>query len=320
MQQVDSNDVADGSADENESRIRQLSIRAKISRACVACRASKTRCIPLEGQDSCEACFKRSRPCVLPGPAKPRMKSSQKFSELEKKIESLSNALASRVHDEPIEHHEVADSTLSNISDRHLRQASLSNSPERVSNPIGVRNGASSSQPSRASVGFSPASHGDVVDQGYIDIRTAEVLFNHWNTTMRPLHPILKLPSDTTVSQVRDTKPILFLAILAVASASMLPSFETRFVTELNEQLARQIFIMGNRSMELIQACLLYSQYYIRPAGSQNFADTQYVSAALTMSCDLGLAKKVKFGSKSDSAEVKEAARSLLAGWYAASS
>lgn len=159
----------------------------------------------------------------------------------------------------------------------------------------------------------------DVFEQRLIDMPTAEVLFNHWNVNMRPILPFLKLPEGLTVGQISETKPILFLAILAAASASILPSFNSQLIMELNEQLARQVLILGNRSVDLIHATLLYSHYYVRPAGTKSFAFTQYVSAALTMSCDMAIDKKARLHSESKTDEAKDAARTHLAGWYAAS-
>jgi hypothetical protein len=120
---------------------------------------------------------------------------------------------------------------------------------------------------------------------------------------------------------VREKTPVLFLAILAVSSPSILPSLESKLMLELNEQLARQILVLGRRSLQLIQACLLHSQYYISPSGSQPFVSTQYVLAAMAMVSDLGLNLNsvARTRSKLDSGIVKETARTWLACWYAAS-
>src|SRR5262249_37348307 len=131
--------------------------------------------------------------------------------------------------------------------------------------------------------------------------------------------PLLGFPSDISAEKIRETKPVLFLAILTVASASILPSLESQLVMELREQIARQLFILGKRSMELIQAALLYSQYYMRPSESQNFAFTQYVSAAVTMCCDLAIGRKARLASEADIGARKDAARTWLACWYASS-
>ncbi|KIX07840.1 uncharacterized protein Z518_02494 [Rhinocladiella mackenziei CBS 650.93] len=312
---VDGSDPTEGSADDNEPVSYQSSRRPKISRACLACRSSKTRCIPVEGIESCEACVRRNRPCLIPGPAKPRVKTSQKFSELEKKIESLTTALAARSHSGQLESHDAPDTTISSMSSEPL--TNVSKSPEH-SGRFRYRNDSSEPLQDSCLKISGPREYVDVIDRGLIDIPTAEVLFNHWDLSMRPILPLLNL-ADTPPARIRETKPTLFLAILAVASASILPAFESPLVTELNEQLARQILILGKKSIDLIQAILLYSQYYIRPSVSNNYACTQYISAAITMSCDMAIGRKVRGGSRSDIGRVEQWARTWLAGWFAAS-
>lgn len=105
-----------------------------------------------------------------------------------------------------------------------------------------------------------------------------------------------------------------FLTILAISSASILPSFESRFVLELNEQLARHIFILGIKSLDLVQSMILYSRYYIRPTGSEASVRNQYIAAAVAMSYDLGLQEI-----RRDDPQIREKARTWLACWHAAS-
>jgi hypothetical protein len=138
---------------------------------------------------------------------------------------------------------------------------------------------------------------------------------------MRPVLPIVNFPSKATVAQIREKYPMLFLAILAIASSSILPSFEGRLTLELNEQLSRYILVLGRRSIELAQACIIYSQYYIAPSGSQPFTSTQHVSTAAAVLCDLGLNQDTIEGSrqKPDGDTFKESATIWLACWYAAS-
>lgn len=292
--------------------------RPNTGRACIFCRNMKTRCILLPGVESCEACLKRSRPCVMPGPAKPRLKASQKFSELEKKIELLTNALAAKPQPNPGNPQALETTIASPESTAPLTTESLdSSSPLQINHP-GYKHGPLRLQPSSGRENRSAAQPRDIVDRGIIDIPTGDLLFNHWNLTMRPILPIVWLPPGTTAGHVRDTTHLLYMAILAVASASILPSFEPTLVTELNEELARRILIRGERSIKLIQAALLYSHYYIRPEGSQNFAYTQYASAAMAMSCDLALAKRATQASQPVAGR-KEAARTWLAAWYTGS-
>ncbi|OAG40436.1 hypothetical protein AYO21_05336 [Fonsecaea monophora] len=305
--EAESNEGPNSAADAR-SEVRCPGRRFKTPIACVPCRMTKTRCVSIGDLDSCEACLRKSRACVRPGPAKPRTNPSQKIRELEGKIASLSQALSARQrHDQPGEPTLLATPTQS-VSSGRSRDASVP-----VVRPTWQIFPESQSRHSSAQVDL------DVVDQGLLDMPTAEVLFNHWNDSMRPILPIVLLSEDN-LRECRRGKPMLFLAILSVASGSILPSFQSPLVKELKRQLARQILEQGRRSMDLIQACLLYSQYYTHDPESPHALPTQFVSAAITMLCDLDMVEHIapKPGSCTD--ESKETARAYLACWYAASS
>lgn len=291
--------------------------RHKLNRACVACRNTKTKCLPSQIADTCEACLKKSRPCVPSGPVKPRMKSAEKFSELEKKIESLTKALSAKDHqDQPQTPPESGRSIISSedlIQDKGTNSSGrfLTQLPERLSSSISPGLSNSVIDPNRSYV--------DVIDQGFIDFPTAEVLFNHYCISMHPILPILDLSGDTNLERVRATKPVSLMAILAISSASILPSFEPRLLMELNEQLARHVFIIGTQSLDLIQALLIYSQYYIRPSSAKSFTQTHFVSSAVTMSYDLMINNTARSASGRSSRAGKERSRTWLACWFAAS-
>jgi hypothetical protein len=84
------------SQDEDEGSGTDKPKRPKRSRACVACRNMKIRCLPVEGQEACNACSKVNRECVMPGPPRKRQKTVHKVAELEKKINALTNALLAK--------------------------------------------------------------------------------------------------------------------------------------------------------------------------------------------------------------------------------
>src|ERR1700743_3349376 len=56
----------------------------------------KIRCLPVEGQESCSACAKVNRQCIMPGPPRKRQKTVHKVAELEKKINALTDALLAK--------------------------------------------------------------------------------------------------------------------------------------------------------------------------------------------------------------------------------
>lgn len=288
--------------------------RHKMNKACIACRSTKTKCLPSKIGSSCEACLKKSRPCVPSGPVKPRIKSSEKFSELEKRIESLTKALGAKDQSQT-----PPDSGRSMISSEDLVQDRSTHSTSQLLNqlPERLENATLSRLPNQAK--NITRTYTDVIDQGFIDYPTAEVLFNHYSISMHPSLPIVDFSGEAHLDRVRAAKPISLLAILAVSSASILPSFEHRLVMELNEQLARQIFILGTQSLDLVQAMLIYSQYYIRPSTSRNFTQTHFVSSAVAMSYDLSIHRTAGSSRGPSNRAEKERSRTWLSCWYAAS-
>lgn len=242
MSSIDTSDPAEYSMDENRPRSKRFRSfrRSKFSPACTACRHFKTRCLPGPGLDSCQSCLNRSRPCIYPGPAKHRLKSSERISELEKKIASLTTVLAGRHYPHSPKDQDLPDMTHSAPSIEVSTRFSMS------SNRANEGQSRTSEQPQEDNQHKASLSvQMDVITQGVMDMPTAEVLFTHWNHSMRPILPLVSFPSNATVAQIREKYLVLFLAILAVASPSILPSFEGRLTLELNEQLSRYILVLG---------------------------------------------------------------------------
>lgn len=129
----------------------------------------------------------------MPGPIKPRLKASEKFSELEKKIATLTNALVARSQEDVLQQHTPPGSKSSGVSPQDLMQQHPS--PPAALQNLSLRNSVAVSDPPwRTSVNGRGRTLVDVIDQGFIDLPTAEVLFNHWNMTMVSVGSLL--PAD----------------------------------------------------------------------------------------------------------------------------
>lgn len=324
--------------------------RTKLFPACIACRQFKIRCLPAaNGTDSCSSCLKRSRPCVFPGPPKPRLRSSEKISQLEEKIEALTAALGEAQPSSPFpERHQsqsrqregpqltpssttgqdsisrsswTSGNLLSGLPQRppdprpapNLQRPPGTQQPRRVSQDLPNLQ----SQSTQASTITSSTRKPDVIDRGILDLPTAHVLFNHWSSNMLPLLPTVTLHSN--IKELRTKFPVLFLAILTVTSPAILPSLAESLRSELDTLLIQHVFLSAQRSLELIQACLIYAQYYVAPLGSQPFASTLYVSMATALATDLGLSQMGLAKPRWNKVDVREVARTWLACWYAAS-
>ncbi|KAK6499788.1 hypothetical protein TWF481_010146 [Arthrobotrys musiformis] len=275
------------------------------SRACVGCRSMKIKCVPVPKSNKCEACLRLMRPCEAPGPIKPRMKPSQKFQELERKIELLTSVLQTEKADPGPSlsqgQNQTIDGSPQNSEDfppkNHYLQALVSPQPN-------FQSGGNS---------------GDIIDQGAIDISTASTLFNYWADNIRPIFPIVQFSSNQDVHSVRSNTPVLFLTILTISSAAVDPTFLDRLLPQLNNLFAQEVFVLGNRSIDLLQALILFSQYHIQPREAKTFPLTQHVYNAMAMASDLMLEEKIKATANEPDESTFEACRVLLGIYFAAS-
>ncbi|KAI1104968.1 hypothetical protein F4804DRAFT_305596 [Jackrogersella minutella] len=279
-------------------------------RACIACRNMKIKCISVPGSKHCESCLRFSRQCQDPGPPKARVKTSQKFSELEKKIDALTNALdiEKRRNQQSINQVRL-EALWSKTPDSNTEDRETLSSPERQGHDVDFV----------ASDGrINTMISGDLTD--VIDLPTASVLYDHWNRDMRPLMPVIQFSSEENASTTRAKKPTLFLTIMTVASTSIRPALVPNLLTRLNSILAREVFIQGAKSLDLLQSLILFSQYYIQPPDIKAFALPQHVYSAVVMSHDLGLNSMSKPNERGNSIEEMEIYRTLLAVYFGASS
>ncbi|KAI0830390.1 hypothetical protein F5Y06DRAFT_301915 [Hypoxylon sp. FL0890] len=263
-------------------------------RACIACRNMKIKCVSVPGSKDCETCLRFSRPCQDPGPPKARVKTSQKFSELEKRIDALTSALdAERRRNQQSLKQVRAETQWSKTPDSNIREddaLSLPANDDRIDTAI----------------------CGNVIDQDLVDMTTASLLYDHWNIHMRPLMPVIQFSSEEDAHTIRAKKPALFLTIMTIASTSIKPSLVPQLLARLNNMLAQEVFIQGGKSLDLLQSLVLFSQYYIQPPHIRAFALPQHTYSAVVMCHDLGLGvlSKPSDGNMNDA---KEAYRTLLA-------
>ncbi|XXG95850.1 hypothetical protein Hte_002121 [Hypoxylon texense] len=277
-------------------------------RACIACRNMKIKCISVPGSNNCEACLRYSRPCQDPGPPKARVKTSQKFTDLEKRIDALTSALdAERRRNQQLPKQVTTEVQWSKTPDSNPRDDDVFSPTTQQGQELEDVND-----------GRDIATCSDVVDLGVIDISSAALLFDHWKFRMRPFMPVIRVSADEGVHTIRTKKPTLFLTIMTIAGAAVKPSIVPRLLTQLNSTLAQDVFIQGAKSLDLLQSLILFSQYYIQPPHVKAFAMPQHAYSAVIMSHDLGLGATHRRDGSNDT-ETKETYRTLLAVYLGAS-
>jgi hypothetical protein len=104
---------------------------------------------------------------------------------------------------------------------------------------------------------------------------------------MLPHLPLIALPEGTSVTDLRQTKSALFLAIMSVASAILGEEQQEKLVKECTCSLADRIFIRGEKDLDLIQALQIFVSWYSPP---DNFGEVKvylFIQMATTMASEL---------------------------------
>ena len=131
----------------------------------------------------------------------------------------------------------------------------------------------------------------DAVVRRTVHEETANALFRRYTDHMAPHMPIVVFPSDTSSDTIRKRSPTLFLAILSVASGQDYPDLQATLTTEIMRILADRVFVLGEKSLELVQALQVVSiWYWPEPNGDSKYY--QFIHMATIMAIDLGMHRR----------------------------
>ncbi len=70
-------------------------------------------------------------------------------------------------------------------------------------------------------------------------------------------YPAVVLPPDWNAAKVRESRPILFLAVLAASAGASKPALNLRLNKEIQQVYATKVTIQGRKSTEICQAMLI---------------------------------------------------------------
>ena len=176
-------------------------------------------------------------------------------------------------------------------------EAITQSSPAYVAN-MGVRQSA----PLKPEIGGLPSDPNGEVDTsvyGEVDAvlrrvvhaETANDLFRHYNDHMAPHMPIVVFAPGTSPNTLRKRSPVLFLAILSVASGQDFPDLQATLTREIMRVLADRVFVMGEKSLELVQALQVITiWYWPEPSGDSKYY--QFIHVTAVMAIDLGMHRR----------------------------
>jgi hypothetical protein len=130
-----------------------------------------------------------------------------------------------------------------------------------------------------------------------IDDDTATGIFNRYVTDMAAHLPVIALPPDTRASEVRRSRPLLYLAILDIASAGFCDLDSQRKLRKLLIQVyAHCMLRSAEYTIELLQALILSATWYrpIEPVQPGEQLDIYQLShTAANMAIIMGLGKRL---------------------------
>jgi hypothetical protein len=125
----------------------------------------------------------------------------------------------------------------------------------------------------------------------------AERVFHRYVNEICPHFPAVPFPPGATAREVRETKPLLFLAVLAGSSHGSVEQLVSQDVQRqltkvLKDQLADIIWRNGEKSLEIVQALHVSVLWYRPPLHFEQHNFYMMVNCAAVMALDLGLGRK----------------------------
>jgi hypothetical protein len=282
--------------------------RLPFNKACEACRFQKVRCLldSTSPSPQCQRCVKGNRPCVF-APAqrkRPRQRTYERVAELEREVGVMRSLLKkggtpiaeSKGEDNEIEDEynpnpeivlQAGDLPFTTEGSPALGQSIRSNFPSSVSaSQLGTSNDFTS--PSENDP-ISGSQASDVIDRRLLSMDVANELIASYLANLVQFFPVVALPEGTGAFELRNSKPVLFLAIIAATSLGVYPDLSHKLNEELVRVYADLIFVKGQKSLEMVQSLLITVLYYCPTDSAANLQFYQYTHMAVTMALDLGL-------------------------------
>jgi hypothetical protein len=142
-----------------------------------------------------------------------------------------------------------------------------------------------------------------VIDDGLLNVETAESLVQIFKVSMSPHFPFVMLHSEMTAQRLRQEQPFTLLAVLAAASYDHMP-LQRRLGKEVKKAVASRMIVGEEVSFDMLRGLLVHlawcapyratsgrtsltscrSQYYSRPRRY-----SQFLQLAISLVVDLRL-------------------------------
>lgn len=268
----------------------------KQNRACQACHASKVRCRRPDDGPSCVRCIKAGRPCV------PSDESNKRQKRLDTRsadgIEARLNVLTDVLQHQGVQHSAAQNITATSnnaaetTTERHTQSATALLGANRT-----VISLPSASAPAAGLIALS-ASQIEESIRDIIDDETTSMIFDHFRTNMLQHFPFMAFSSGIDAVEIRQTTPILLLAILDAAGDGYYDMETSRRLRRCLTQ-ARSAYALDNSTdgMTKLQALIisvLWKRDLEPPQAGAQLDVFQMGHAAASMAIDMGFESRLR--------------------------
>jgi hypothetical protein len=124
-----------------------------------------------------------------------------------------------------------------------------------LANAIGIHHSIPTPAPSLSET-TSHHRHPAIRSSWELPMQDADNFLDKFRTTFVQYLPFVIISSSTTAAQLRQERPLLWLAIMAVASNQS--TQQINFSRELRISFGQEVFVEARRSMDLLLAILVY--------------------------------------------------------------
>ncbi|KAF2492494.1 hypothetical protein BU16DRAFT_574455 [Lophium mytilinum] len=240
--------------------------------ACMQCYKAKCRCVPSSKGDSCERCHRLRKECLPSGSIRRRNahgaeESDTRIAQLEGKIEILLSTMQSIVSSSgsspetlQLLHEQRIPSSTSGPNDTPASSIgtnpSISGIPTPATGPSPLIPSPLTPSPLMLAPTdpLSPSRYASSPSEP--SPRQAEECLNFFRSRMLPYFPFIILTPDLVAWQLRQTRPFLFQAILAVTAFSA--QIRLARVEELKRILFTSALLKVQSSIDLLLGLLTY--------------------------------------------------------------
>ncbi|OJD22469.1 hypothetical protein ACJ73_06179 [Blastomyces percursus] len=268
---------------------------------CMPCRQSKVRCNQPSPGLPCVRCQRTDRLCIPAARAtkKGQKQPSSRVTELESRIDALTTSII-QSQNPTFSSHSAAG------KEKQIKHTPVQQSPDdrdvktRVNSSLCLGKllpGRDLGERESASI---PHSYiGAKISQN-INETTAATIFNRYVTAMAPNLPFVVFPEGTRAATILKSKPVVFLAILDVASAGFCEVVAQRKIRRLLVQVYLHYMLRTHEySLPLLQALIISATWYrpIEPTQPGEQMDVYQLShTASNMAIIMGLDKLLGSG------------------------